>query len=57
MRRSLQILKNIGGELGFLEGYHVKDMFSMMRENDLLWSCVVSNYLLGGPRPHLTSSA
>src|SRR5438132_14243792 len=27
---------------GFLEGFHMKDMFSMMRENDLIW-----NYEIG----------
>lgn len=32
---------------GYLEGKHIKQMFSMMRENDLIWSFVVSNYLLG----------
>jgi polyhydroxyalkanoate synthase len=32
---------------GFLEGFHMKDMFSMMRENDLIWNYVISNYLLG----------
>jgi polyhydroxyalkanoate synthase len=36
---------------GFLEGHHMKDMFSMMRENDLIWSYVISNYLLGGTPP------
>ena len=36
---------------GFLEGYHMKDMFSMMRENDLIWSYVINNYLLGRPPP------
>jgi len=36
---------------GFLEGYHMKDMFSMMRENDLIWSYVVNNYLLGRAPP------
>lgn len=32
---------------GYLEGHHMADMFSMMRENDLIWSFVVNNYLLG----------
>jgi polyhydroxyalkanoate synthase len=36
---------------GFLEGYHMKDMFSMMRENDLIWNYVVNNYLLGHAPP------
>jgi polyhydroxyalkanoate synthase len=36
---------------GFLEGEHMKDMFSMMRENDLIWSYVISNYLLGRAPP------
>lgn len=34
-------------EKGFLEGKHMANMFSMMRENDLIWSFVVNNYLLG----------
>jgi polyhydroxyalkanoate synthase subunit PhaC len=36
---------------GFLEGEHMKDMFSMMRENDLIWNYVISNYLLGRVPP------
>ncbi len=34
-------------EKGYLEGHHMADMFSMMRENDLIWSFVVNNYLIG----------
>jgi polyhydroxyalkanoate synthase len=32
---------------GYLEAHHMADMFSMMRENDLIWSFVVNNYLMG----------
>lgn len=32
---------------GFLEGREMAEMFNMMRENDLIWSFVVSNYLMG----------
>jgi polyhydroxyalkanoate synthase subunit PhaC len=38
-------------ERGFLEGHYMADMFSMMRENDLIWSFVVNNYLLGREPP------
>ena len=34
-------------EKGYLEGRHMAQMFNMMRENDLIWSFVVSNYLMG----------
>lgn len=32
---------------GYLEGHHMSGMFSLLRENDLIWSFVVNNYLLG----------
>ncbi|WP_424988741.1 PHA/PHB synthase family protein [Microbulbifer sp. S227A] len=32
---------------GYLENYHLQDMFSMLRENDLVWSSHVNNYLMG----------
>ncbi len=32
---------------GYLEGHHMSNMFAMLRENDLIWSFVVNNYLLG----------
>ncbi len=34
-------------EKGYLEGHYMSDMFSLMRENDLIWSFVVNNYLMG----------
>ena len=43
-------LENIGkhiDEKGYLEGRHMAQMFNMMRENDLIWSFVVNNYLMG----------
>jgi polyhydroxyalkanoate synthase len=36
---------------GFLDGCHMRDMFSLLRENDLIWNYVVSGYLLGRPPP------
>ena len=33
--------------VGFLEGSHMSQVFNMMRDNDLIWSFVVNNYLLG----------
>ncbi len=34
-------------ETGYLEAHHLAQIFNMMRENDLIWSFVVNNYLLG----------
>ena len=34
-------------EKGYLEGHHMAQVFNMMRDNDLIWSFVVNNYLLG----------
>jgi polyhydroxyalkanoate synthase len=45
-----QMEKHIADK-GYLEGHHMADMFSMMRENDLIWSFVVNNYLLGREPP------
>ncbi|MDK2123542.1 PHA/PHB synthase family protein [Parachitinimonas caeni] len=39
-------------EKGFLEGHQMANVFNMLRENDLIWSFVVNNYLLGkAPMP------
>jgi len=32
---------------GYLAGRHMANMFNMMRANDLIWSFVIKNYLLG----------
>lgn len=32
---------------GYLEGYHMSGVFNLMRSNDLIWSFVIKNYLLG----------
>jgi polyhydroxyalkanoate synthase len=45
-----QMEKHIS-DVGYLEGHHMADMFNMMRENDLIWSFVVNNYLLGREPP------
>ncbi|WP_298564019.1 class I poly(R)-hydroxyalkanoic acid synthase [uncultured Aliiroseovarius sp.] len=36
---------------GHLEDHHMRDMFSMIRENDLIWSFHVMNYLMGNKPP------
>ena len=43
----LKALEAHVAEKGYLEGHHMADMFNMMRENDLIWSFVVNNYLMG----------
>jgi len=43
----LDTLEKHMGEKGYLEGHHMGEMFNMMRENDLIWSFVVNNYLMG----------
>lgn len=32
---------------GYLEGSHMSTVFNMMRDNDLIWSFIVNNYLMG----------
>ncbi|MBI2312406.1 MAG: class I poly(R)-hydroxyalkanoic acid synthase [Betaproteobacteria bacterium] len=32
---------------GYLEGQHMAGAFNLLRENDLIWSFVINNYLLG----------
>jgi len=32
---------------GYLDGAHMSQVFNMMRDNDLIWSFVVNNYLMG----------
>ncbi|MEW9898329.1 class I poly(R)-hydroxyalkanoic acid synthase [Chitinivorax sp. PXF-14] len=34
-------------EKGYLEGHQMAEVFNLLRENDLIWSFVINNYLLG----------
>lgn len=38
-------------EKGYLDAHHLQDMFSMLREKDLIWSFVEANYLRGQKPP------
>ena len=43
----LKLLDDHMDQLGYLEGHHMANAFNMLRENDLIWSFVINNYLLG----------
>jgi polyhydroxyalkanoate synthase len=38
-------------ERGYLDSRHMANMFNLLRSNDLIWSTVVNNYLLGNKPP------
>jgi polyhydroxyalkanoate synthase len=46
-REQLESLRQHVARLGYLESYHLQDMFAKLRENDLIWSFHQSNYLMG----------
>ena len=50
-RDRLEALRAHMAETGFLENHYLQDMFSMIRENDLVWSFHVMNYLMGRRPP------
>jgi len=43
----ISTLEESMNERGYLEGSAMANTFNMMRDNDLIWSFVVNNYLLG----------
>lgn len=43
----LEILRSHMADKGYLDAHHLQDMFSMLRENDLIWSFYEANYLRG----------
>jgi len=43
----LQALESKMNKQGYLDGSHMATTFNMLRANDLIWSFVVNNYLLG----------
>jgi len=47
----LQILEKHMARKGYLEAHHMAQVFNMMRDNDLIWSYVERNYLMGKEPP------
>jgi len=45
--KQLQRLDEHMEKTGFLDGQYMSQVFNMMRDNDLIWSFVVNNYLMG----------
>ena len=43
----IESLDAMMAEKGYLDGRHMATTFNMLRSNDLIWSFVVNNYLLG----------
>jgi polyhydroxyalkanoate synthase len=43
----LELIEAHMRETGYLEARHMQQVFNLMRANDLIWSFVVNNYLLG----------
>src|SRR6185437_10916736 len=43
----VQALEKKMNERGYLEGSEMANSFNMLRSNDLIWSFVINNYLLG----------
>ncbi|MFA3919480.1 PHA/PHB synthase family protein [Ruegeria sp. 2012CJ15-1] len=50
-RDRLTALREHMADKGYLEEHHLQEMFSTIREKDLIWSFHVSNYLLGKKPP------
>jgi polyhydroxyalkanoate synthase len=50
-KRRVEDLRNHMKDKGYLESHFLKDTFSMLRENDLIWSFHVMNYLMGKKPP------
>ncbi|MEK7819648.1 MAG: class I poly(R)-hydroxyalkanoic acid synthase [Pseudomonadota bacterium] len=47
----LALLEKHMDRKGYLEGHQMARVFNLMRDNDLIWSFVVNNYLLGRDPP------
>jgi polyhydroxyalkanoate synthase len=43
----LELMDRAMAEKGLLEGKHLQKTFSLLRANDMIWSFVINNYLLG----------
>jgi polyhydroxyalkanoate synthase len=43
----IRLLEDHVARKGYLEGHHMAAVFNLLRDNDLIWSFVINNYLLG----------
>src|SRR5262249_13737875 len=43
----IRLLEKKMSERGYLEGSEMANTFNMLRSNDLIWSFVINNYLMG----------
>ncbi len=46
-QQQLDLIDAHMSEKGYLEGHHMARVFNLLRANDLIWSFVVNNYLMG----------
>jgi polyhydroxyalkanoate synthase subunit PhaC len=46
-----QLIEQLAGEKGYLDGRYMAATFNMLRGRDLIWNYVVNNYLLGEDYP------
>jgi poly[(R)-3-hydroxyalkanoate] polymerase subunit PhaC len=47
----ISYLENMMWDSGYLDSYQMAGAFQILRSNDLIWSRVIREYLLGGPQP------
>ena len=55
-RRTVDFIEQQMMERGYLDSREMANMFNLLRANDLIWSNVVNNYLMGKSRRPSTSS-
>jgi polyhydroxyalkanoate synthase subunit PhaC len=49
--KQLENLAKLSGDKGYVDGRYMSMAFNLLRGNDLIWSYVVNNYLLGDDYP------
>jgi polyhydroxyalkanoate synthase len=49
--QQLKLIEQLSGDKGYLDGRVMAATFNLLRGNDLIWSYVVNNYLLGEDYP------
>ena len=47
----MQLIEQLSGDKGYLDGRYMAATFNLLRGRDLIWSYVTNNYLLGEDYP------